>query len=112
MKQALSYSKEFSAFTLVEMMISVSVASFILLAAVLATVAFQTVFVATDECYKATSDQNRVLDYIAIDMRQATSGSVSNSGQTLTLNLPDYIDYSQTPPVPKTPTITKTTVTY
>jgi Tfp pilus assembly protein PilW len=112
MSKALSHSKERSAFTLVEMMISLSVASFILLAVVLATVAFQTVFVATDEYYKAMSDQNRVLDFIAMDMRQVTSGSVSNSGQTLTLNLADYIDYSQTIPAPKTPTISNSTVIY
>lgn len=102
-----------AAFTLVETMVSLMVSSFILLAVILATVGFQKVFVATDEYYKATSDQTRVLDSIAQDMRRAASGSVSNTAQTLTLNLPDYIDYTQNPPAPRTPTIAATgTVTY
>ena len=74
---------------------------------------FKKTFVATDEYYSATADQMRVLDSIAIDMRRAVSGSVSNGGQTLTLKLPDYLDYSQNPPIPRTPTISATaTVTY
>jgi Tfp pilus assembly protein PilW len=98
-------SKAAGGFTLVETMVSLTVSAFILLAVVLATVGFQKVFVATDEYYKATSDQTRVLDYLAMDMREAASGSVSNSGQTVTLILPDYLDTGQDPPVPRTPTI-------
>jgi prepilin-type N-terminal cleavage/methylation domain-containing protein len=93
-------SASLKAFTLLEMMFSVSIGG-----VVLGTAAFQTVFTASDEYYKATSDQMRVLDYIALDMRSATSGSVSNTTQTLTLRLPDYIDYSKNPPAPRTPTI-------
>lgn len=98
---------------MVEMMISLGVASFVFLGVILATVSLQTIFVATDEAYKAMNEQSRVLDYIAQDMRQASGGAVSNSGQTLTLTLPDYIDYSQSVPVPKTPTIaSNSTVSY
>ena len=104
------------AFTLVEMMISASVGVLIMGAIILTTISFQNVSNATDDYYKATSDQVRVLDYIALDMRRAINGSVSNTTQTLTLTLPDYIDYSQNPPTPRTPTIalsgTVGTVTY
>src|SRR6266478_5627550 len=104
------------AFTLVEMMISASVGSLILGALILTATSFQNVFNATDDYYLATSDQMRVLDYISLDMRRAVSGSVSNTAQTLTLTLPDYIDYSLNPPTPRTATIalagTVGTVTY
>jgi Tfp pilus assembly protein PilW len=93
------------AFTLVEMMISVPIGIAFLGSLALATTALQTTVNATDEYYKATSDQMRVLDFISLDMRRAVSGSVSNNTQTLTLNLLDYIDYSLNPPTPRTPTI-------
>lgn len=101
------------AFTLIEMMVSAVIGGVILGSLVLGTAAFQKVFAATDEYYKAISDQMRVLDFIALDTRRAASGSVSNTTQTLTLTLPDYIDYSQNPPTPRAATISASgTVTY
>jgi len=94
--------------TLVEMMVSIGVGVMILAAVVSAVVAMQTLFVATDQYYMATSDQTRVLDFIAMDLRAALSGTVSNQAQTLTLTLPDYIDYTQNPPAPRTPTLSVT----
>ncbi len=93
------------AFTIVEMMISLTVGGLLLGGMVLGFATFQQVFAATDDYYKATSDQMRVLDSIAQDMRRAKSGSVSNSAQTLTLTLPDYLDESQAVPTPRTPTL-------
>jgi len=102
-----------SGFTLLELMISLCVGALILGAVVQGMLALQTLFVATDQYYMATSDQMRVLDFIALDMRRAVSGTVSNSAQTLTLTLPDYIDYTQNPPAPRVPTISATgTVIY
>lgn len=101
------------AFTLVEMMLSVPVGIALLGSLALAATALQTTFNATDEYYKSTGDQMRVLDFISLDMRRAVSGSVSNNTQTLTLNLLDYIDYSVDPPRPRTATIgVSGTVTY
>jgi Tfp pilus assembly protein PilW len=57
------------AYTLVEMMVSVCVGALILAAVAESMVALQTLFVATDQYYMATSDQTRVLDFIAQDMR-------------------------------------------
>ena len=99
-------SRRCQAFTLAEMMVSASVGALILGVVVAATASFGTVFNASDEYYKATSEQMRVLDYIALDLRRATSGTVSNNGQTLTLKLRDYLDYTQNPPVPRTAAIT------
>jgi Tfp pilus assembly protein PilW len=101
------------AYTLVEMMVSVCVGALILAAVAESMVALQTLFVATDQYYMATSDQTRVLDFIAQDMRSALSGAVSNQAQTLTLTLPDYIDYTQNPPAPRSPVLSATgTVSY
>ena len=99
--------------TLIETLIGAAIGSAVIGAMVFGSVSFQQLSNGADEYYKATSDQMRVLDSIALDARRATSGSVSNTGQTLTLKLPDYIDYSQNPPLPRTPTISATgTVTY
>lgn len=100
---------ENGAYTLVELMVSVCIGALILAAVAEAMVALQTLFVATDQYYLATSDQTRVLDFIAQDMRSASSGAVSNQAQTLTLTLPDYIDYTQNPPVPRSPVLSATT---
>ncbi len=101
------------AFSLPEMMIALVIGGLVLGAMVVGFGAFQQVYAATDDYSRATNDQMRVLDFIAQDMRRATSGTVSNSGQTLTLVMPDYLDEAQNPPVPRTPAIsTKASVTY
>jgi prepilin-type N-terminal cleavage/methylation domain-containing protein len=91
-------------FTLTEMMVSVSVGGFIVGAMILGTSAFQGLFFAEDDYYQSTADQMRVLDYIARDVRNAISGTVSNNGATLTVLLPDYIDPATN--LPRTPTLT------
>lgn len=101
------------AFTLAEMTIALGVATLIMAAIVLGGVAFLTVFNASAEYYKANADETRCLDYMAMDLRCALSGTISNSGQTLTLNLPDYLNYAGTVPVPRTPSLLSgTSVTY
>ncbi len=100
-------------FTLVETMLSLTVGGFLLGGMILGFSTFQQVFAGVDDYYRATSDQMRVLDFIGQDMRRATSGNVTNSATTLTLTLPDYIDESQNPPVPRTATLGASgTVTY
>ena len=93
---------------MIELMVSLAVGSMILAAVASGTIAMQKLFVATDQYYMATSDQMRVLDFIALDMRRAVRGSVSNSAQTLTLTLPDYVDYTRNPPVPRSPSVSAT----
>ncbi len=102
-----------NAFTLVETMISLAVGGLLLGAMFISFCTFQQVFAGVDDYYRATSDQMRVLDYISQDMRLASSGAVTNGTTTLTLTLPDYLDQSQNPPVPRTATIGAAgTVTY
>jgi Tfp pilus assembly protein PilW len=102
-----------NAFTLVETMISLTVGGFLLGGMILGFSTFQQIFAGIDDYYTATSDQMRVLDFIGQDMRRAISGSVTNGTTKLTLTLPDYIDESQDPPMPRTATIGASgTVTY
>jgi Tfp pilus assembly protein PilW len=113
MKSALTGIASRNAFTLVETMISLSVGGLLLGGMILGFSSFQQVFAGVDDYYRATSDQMRVLDFIGQDMRRAISGTVTNSTTTLTLTLPDYIDESQNPPVPRTAIVAASgTVTY
>src|SRR4051812_37378969 len=95
-------------FAMAEMMITIGVASVVVGAAVLGTSTFQSLFFAEDDYYQSTADQMRVLDYIACDVRNALSGTVSNNGQTLTVQVPDYIDPSTN--LPRTPSISAGTL--
>jgi Tfp pilus assembly protein PilW len=77
-----------SAFTLVEMLISVACGTMILAAVLTAGIALQRSFAAVEGYSVAEGDQLRVLDYIAMDCRRASSASVANN--VLTLTLPVY----------------------
>jgi prepilin-type N-terminal cleavage/methylation domain-containing protein len=106
--------KSLHGFTLVETMIAAAITGFILAAVLVCATSMLRVYTAADENYKGGSAQTRVLDYIARDLRQALSGTVSNGGQRLTINLPNYIDSSIQPPAEqrRTPAVVSGTVTY
>ena len=92
MKLLRGQRRERAGFTLVEVMVSACVAGVILGGLVLGTVALQTVVSAADEYTRASADQLRVLDYVARDVRRATTVTTSADGKTLTVTLPDYVD--------------------
>jgi type II secretory pathway component PulJ len=83
-----------SAFTLVETAVASAVAAIILVAIVIGGVSLQRTFAGSDASMKAQADQSRIMDYIARDLREALYYKVCNSGQMLTLMVPDYIDSS------------------
>jgi hypothetical protein len=85
------------------MMVSVGIGGLVLAAMVLGAAAFQNIFYAADDYYQSTAEQMRVMDYIARDLRGALSGSVSGSGQTLTILSQDYLDPATNQP--RTPTV-------
>lgn len=93
-------SKRHCAFTLAEVSVACSIAAIILLAITVGSTSLQRTFAGSDGGLKATADQMRILDYIARDVRQALTVTVSNSGQTLTLTTPDFIDSSGNPRLP------------
>ena len=104
------YLQKSAGFTLVELMVSAGIASLILGAMVLGAAAFQNIFFATDDYYKSTADQMRVMDYIGRDIRSAVSGTVSSNGQILSVVLPDYIDPATSQP--RLPTVKTGTSAY
>ena len=78
------FKKRDSGFTLAEMMMSVGCGSLILAAVVTAGVALQRSYAAVELYSTTEGDQLRVLDYIAMDCRRATSGQLVTSTGTLT----------------------------
>lgn len=98
-------------FTLVEMMMSLGCGTFILAAIIAASVSLQRNFAAMEAYSTIEGDQLRVLDYIAMDSRRATSASVNNG--MLTLTLPVYYNSGSTPAYQAyTPTLSNGVITY
>ena len=109
-------------FTLVELMVSLGAGSFILAAVVAAGVSLQKSYAAFEGYSTAEADQLRVLDYIAMDCRRATTASigtvtVSNGAENITenqlvLTLPAYYSSVDSTAVPNTPVLGTSGVTY
>ena len=94
-----------SAFTLVEVLVACTIAVIALAAVVAGATAMQRCFVAAEDFALAKSDQARLSDYIALDLRRALSVTAGTDGTTImTVKIPDYYDGSGQP---RTPTITQ-----
>lgn len=97
-------------------MIAMAVSAFMFAATLTAVVTLQRSLTSTIDFARGTTDQQRVLDYIARDLRRALTATVSGSNQTLTVTVPDtYSSYdSQGNPTGAivTPTITSGKVNY
>ena len=97
-------------FTLVEVLMSIGIGGFAVAALFTGSVTMQRCFAAVEDYAFATTDQARLSDYLALDLRRATSLTLGTDGVTiLTLKIPDYYDASG---VPRTPTITKYQASY
>lgn len=81
-----------SGFTLAETTVASAILAIILVSIVTGGVYLQKIFAGSDASLTATADQSRIIDYIARDLRQAMYYQVCNSGQMLTLMVPDYVD--------------------
>lgn len=103
MKRPIEHRRQDWGFTLAEITIACSIAAIILFAMTVGSTSLQKTFGGSDGALKATADQMRILDYVARDVRQALTITVTNSGQTLNLTTPDYIDPSTG--LPRLPTI-------
>ncbi len=97
-------------FTLAEMAVASGVVAIIMISVVMGGDILQRTFAGSDGSLKAGADQSRVLDYVARDVHQAFTASVTNSGETLTLALPAYLDPNTGLPV--IPTVTSSQVNY
>jgi Tfp pilus assembly protein PilW len=98
-----------SAFTLVELLISLGVSG-VMFAAIMSagTGSMRSLAVADDYSYQS-NEELRAMDYIARDLRRALTVTIPTGGQSLSLTLPDYYssyDAQGNPNgVPVTPTI-------
>lgn len=79
-------------FTLAETAVASAVVAIIMISVVMGSNILQRTFAGSDGSLKAGADQSRALDYIARDVHQALTASVTNSGETLTVTIPAYLD--------------------
>src|SRR5216110_2251376 len=113
----LSSSQKTSGFTFSETLISLSLSSIILAAAITSGVGLQKSFNAIDNYFATHMQQIRIIDYLARDVKRGLIVTTSVDLQTVTMNLPNYIIQAGDPEAianpsligaPRTPTITYT----
>jgi len=78
-------------FTLVEMMLAVSVGSLMMAAVVAASVCLQRSFTAVDNYFASHVQQVRIIDYLSRDVKRSYIVTTSTDLQTVTCVLPNYL---------------------
>src|ERR1043165_8499472 len=78
-------------FTLGEMMISISLSSIVLAAAITSGVSLQKSFGAIDNYFTTHMQQIRIIDYLSRDVKRGLIVTTSVDLQSVTMNLPNYI---------------------
>jgi Tfp pilus assembly protein FimT len=89
--------RRISAFTLIEMLMSMAGSSIVLTALVVGGVGLMRSFAAVEGYSFADGDQLRVSDYIALDVRRALTASV-DANNVLTITIPNYYDSNNSNP--------------
>jgi prepilin-type N-terminal cleavage/methylation domain-containing protein len=93
-------------FTLIEMLLAVSVGSLMLAAIVAASVCLQKSFNAVDDYFDSHLQQVRIVDYLSRDVKRAYMVTSSTSPQTVTCILPNYlVDNGSNQPTRAAPTL-------
>ena len=93
-------------FTLIEMLLALSVGSLMLAAIVAASVCLQKSFVAVDDFFTSHLQQVRIIDYLSRDVKRAYIVTSSTNPQTVTCILPNYlIDNGSNQPTRARPTL-------
>ena len=109
-----------SAFTLLEIMVALTMCAIVLVATLTGVVALQKSYADTEEYANGLADQMRLLDYLAQDLRRAVvipaNGTIASipawamdaDDQGMTINVPNYYrfnatDLQHTAPVPNDP---------
>ena len=106
MKRTLTANPAHAAFTLVEMMVSAGAGLLLIAAVASASISVQRSILATSQCATGMNNENRLLDYVAQDLRRAVRvGTISSGTYTtvrnistfsitqsaiLAINIPDY----------------------
>jgi len=93
-------------FTLIEMLLALSVGSLMLAAIVAASVCLQQSFVAVDDFFTSHLQQVRIIDYLSRDVKRAYIVISSTNPQTVTCILPNYLtDNGSNQPTRAKPTL-------
>ena len=93
-------------FTLIEMLLALSVGSLMLAAIVAASVCLQKSFAAVDDFFTSHLQQVRIIDYLSRDVKRAYIVISSANPETVTCILPDYlIDNGSNQPTRARPTL-------
>jgi prepilin-type N-terminal cleavage/methylation domain-containing protein len=87
----LKTSQSIAGFTLSEMVVSLSLSSIILAAAITSGVSLQKSFNAVDNYFTTHMQQIRIIDYLNRDVKRGLVVSTSVDLQSVTMNLPNYI---------------------
>jgi hypothetical protein len=86
-----------TAYTLLEMLMTLASSSLVLATLIAGGVALQRSFAAVEAYSTSDADELRVSDYIALDVRRALSASV-DANNVLTLTVPNYYDANNNNP--------------
>jgi type II secretory pathway component PulJ len=114
----LNTTRGFAGFTLGETLVSLSLSSIILAAAITSGVSLQKSFSAVDNYFSTHDQQIRIIDYLNRDVQRGLIVTTSVDLQTVTMTVPNYIIQSGDPEAvanpslvgtPRTPTIAYTT---
>src|SRR6266480_5047194 len=93
-------------FTLMEMLLALSVGSLMLAAIVVASVCLQNSFVSIDDFFTSHLQQVRIIDYLSRDVKRAYIVISSTNPQTVTCVLPNYLtDNGSNQPTRARPTL-------
>jgi prepilin-type N-terminal cleavage/methylation domain-containing protein len=87
----LKTSQSIAGFTLSEMLVSLSLSSIVLTAAITSGVSLQKSFAAVDNYFSTQMQQVRIIDYLNRDVKRGLIVTTSVDLQSVTMNLPNYI---------------------
>src|SRR5947207_15994902 len=114
----LNTSQKVGGFTLSEMLVSISLSSIVLAAAITSDVSLQKSFSAVDNYFTTHMQQIRIIDYLNRDVKRGLIVTTSVDLQSVTMSLPNYVIQSGDPEaipdqdaigMARTPTIAYTT---
>src|SRR5213592_694524 len=84
-------SQTVAGFTLSEMLVSLSLSSIVLAAAITSGVSLQKSFTAIDNYFATQMQQIRIIDYLNRDVKRALAVTTSVDLQSVTITLPSYL---------------------
>jgi prepilin-type N-terminal cleavage/methylation domain-containing protein len=113
----LKSSQTVAGFTLSEMLVSLSLSSIILAAAIMSGVSLQKSFAAIDNYFSTQMQQIRIIDYLNRDVKRGLVVTTSVDLQSVTMSVPKYVIQAGDPEaiadpeaigLPRTPTVVYT----